>query len=161
MGLVPQLVKRNTVTLIWTYPNISGTFKSYPSHSNKQFFRCNWPSLTKCIVFMHSNNHKFHYGNFACLWLDLRLQIKKLRFKRWFCTVFQESTCYCVTWKIKEFFVQNWFLTMLYSFFCNLYLVWGTHKKYHDNIRSLLQGKQPQYRLKFNKMLLCDICWLV
>ena len=110
---------------------------------------------------MHSNNHKFHNRDFACLGLDLRLQIKKLRFKRWFCTVFQESTCYCVTWKIKDFFVQNWFLTMLYSFFCNLYLVWGTHKKYHDNIRSLLQGKQPQYRLKFNKMLLCDICGLI
>ena len=113
IGLVPQLVKRNMVTLIWTYPNISGTFKSYPSHSNKQFFRCNRPSLTKCNVFVHSDNHKCHYRNIACLWLDLCLQIKKLQFKRWFCTVFQESYCYCVTWKTKYFLVQYWFLTML------------------------------------------------
>ena len=105
------------VTLIWTYPNISGTFKSYPSHRNKQFFRFNRPNLTKCNVFMHSNNHKFHNGNFTCLGIDLHLQIKKSRFKRWYCTAFQESTCYCVTWKTKYFFVQKWFLTITRSHF--------------------------------------------
>ena len=34
-------------------------------------------------------------------------------------------------------------------------------KKYHDNIRCLLQGKQPQYRLNVTHKFVCDIIELV
>ena len=35
----------------------------------------------------------------------------------------------CVTWKTNDYFVQNWFPTMLYSFLSNLSLLWDTQKK--------------------------------
>ena len=110
-------MKRNTATLIWTCQSISGTFKFYLSHCNKQFFRCYRPNLTKCTVFLHSTHHKFHYGNFGYLGFNLRLKIRKLWLKRWFCTVFRESIFLCVTWQTKEGFVQNWLLVTLKLFF--------------------------------------------
>ena len=47
------------------------------------------------------------------------------------------------------------------SFLCNIYLVCGDQKKYHNNTGRLLQGKQPQYRLKCHTQLVCDIFKLV
>ena len=35
----------------------------------------------------------------------------------------------CVTWKTNDYFVQNWFPTMLSSFLSNLSLLWDTQKK--------------------------------
>ena len=151
-------MKWNMATLIWTCQSLSGTFKFYPSHCNKQFFRCYRPSLTKSNFFVHSTHHKFYYGNFGYLGLDFRLKIRKLWLKRWFCTVCQEYVLLCVTWKTKEVLVQNWLLKML-NFFFNVISICheGPRKKYHYNMGSLLQGKQPQYRLKCHTQLVCDI----
>ena len=110
-------MKWNMATLIWTCQSLSGTFKFYPSHCNKQFFRCYRPSLTKSNFFVHSTHHKFYYGNFGYLGLDFRLKIRKLWLKRWFCTVCQEYVFLCVTWQTKEVLVQNWLLKMLKLFF--------------------------------------------
>ena len=110
-------MKWNMATLIWTCQSLSGSFKFYPSHCNKQFFRCYRPSLTKSNFFVHSTHHKFYYGNFGYLGLDFRLKIRKLWLKRWFCTVCQEYVFLCVTWQTKEVLVQNWLLKMLKLFF--------------------------------------------
>ena len=122
-------MKRNLATLIWTCQNISGTLKFYPSHCNKQFFRCYRPSLTKSNFFVHSTHHKFYYGNFGYLGLDFRLKIRKLWLKRWFCTVCQEYVFLCVTWQTKEVLVQNWLLKMLKSFLMSsLFVMRGPEK---------------------------------
>jgi len=43
-----------------------------------------------------------------------------------------------------------------------IFLCYETPRKnYHDNIWSLLQGKQPQYRLKCHTQFVCDIIELV
>ena len=44
------------------------------------------------------------------------------------------------------------------KFFSGIFLWYEVPRKdFYGNIRSLLQGKQPQYRLKFDQMLQCDI----
>ena len=104
------------VILNQTRPNFYGTSKSYWSHCNKLFSRCYSPSLTKYKLFMHFNIHKSYSETFACLGLEIRLQMKKLQFKRWFYTVFQESHFDSVTWKTFNNIVQNWFLNKLEKF---------------------------------------------
>ena len=122
-------MKWNMATLIWTCRSLSGTFKFYPSHTNKQFFRCYRPSFTKSNFFFHSTHHKFHYGNFGYLGLDFRLKIRKLWLKRWFCTVCQEYVFLCVTWQTKEVLVQNWLLKMLKLFLMSsLFVMRGPEK---------------------------------
>ena len=97
-------------------PKSFWAFQFFPSHCNKQFFRCYRPSKTKSNFFVHSTHHKFYYGNFDYLGLDFRLKIRKLWLKRWFCTVCQEYVFLCVTWQTKEVLVQNWLLKMLKLF---------------------------------------------
>ena len=122
-------MKRNMATLIWTCRSLSGTFKFYLSHTNKQFFRCYRPSKTKSNFFVHSTHHKFYYGNFGYLGLDFRLKIRKLWLKRWFCTVCQEYVFLCVTWQTKEVLVQNWLLKMLKLFLMSsLFVMRGPEK---------------------------------
>ena len=122
-------MKWNMATLIWTCQSLSGTFKFFPSHCNKQFFRCYRPSKTKSNFFVHSTHHKFYYGNFGYLGLDFRLKIRKLWLKRWFCTVCQEYVFLCVTWQTKEVLVQNWLLKMLKLFFMSsLFVMRGPEK---------------------------------
>ena len=105
-------MKQNMASLIWTYREISGTFKFFPSHTNNQFFRCYRPSFNEFDVCLHSTHPNFNYGNFAYLEINLPLKIRKLRLKNGFCTVFWESVFLCVTWKRKEGLVQNWLLKM-------------------------------------------------
>ena len=78
--------------------------------------RCYSPSLTKYKLFMHFNIHKSYSETFAYLGLEIRLQMKKLQFKKWFYTVFQESRFDSVTWKTFNNIVQNWFLNKLEKF---------------------------------------------
>ena len=122
-------MKWNMATLIWTCRSLSGTFKFYPSHTNKQFFRYYRPSLTKSNFFFHSTHHKFHYGYFGYLGLNFRLKIRKLWLKRWFCTVCQEYVFLCVTWQTKEVLVQNWLLKMMKLFLMSsLFVMRGPEK---------------------------------
>ena len=155
-------MKQNMASLIWTYREISRTFKFFPSHTNNQFFRCYRPSFNEFEVFLHSTHPNFNYGNFAYLEINLPLKIRKLRLKNWFCTVFWESVFLCVTWKRKEGLVQNWLLKMQ-NFLFYVISIWYEvpKKKYYKSTRSLLQGKQPQYRLKCHTFLVCDIFELV
>ena len=122
-------MKRNKVALIWTFPIFYGTFKCHESHTEKHLIEYYKPGMAKYSLCNHFYNHKYHHESIACLGVEIRLQIKKLWCKRCFCTVCQESFFLCVTWKTNVFCVQNWFLTMLQSFFSNLFLLWDTQKK--------------------------------
>ena len=136
------------VTLIWTYQNFHGTFKCHESHSNKHPFECFRPGMAKYGLCNHFYNHKYHYESIACLGVEIRLQIKKLWCKRCFCTVCQESF-FCV-WHEKQmcFVFKTGFLQCCKVFSVIFFYYEIPRKNYHDNIWSLLQGKQPQYRLK-------------
>ena len=72
--------------------------------------------VTEYKLFMHFNIHKSYSETFACLGLEIRLHMKKLQFKRWFYTVFQESQFDSVTWKTFNNIAQNWFPNKLDKF---------------------------------------------
>ena len=155
VGILTQFAKPIKLTLIGTCLIFYGTFKSHESHCNKHIFKCYRRPVTEWSFCMHSYNQIYHYGSIACLGVEILLQIKKLWGKRCFYTVFQECYCYSVTYLnclFKSGFSQRC------KVFSGNFIWYEVHRKdYHGNIRSLLQGKQPQYRLKFDQMLQCDI----
>ena len=134
-------MKQNMASLIWTYREISGTFKFFPSHTNNQFFRCYRPSFNEFEVFLHSTHPNFNYGNFGYLEISLPLKIRKLQLKKWFCTVFWESVFLCVTWKRKEGLVQNWLLKMQNFLFYVISIWYEVPKKVSQEHQKLASRK--------------------
>ena len=154
-------MKRNKVALIWTFPIFYGTFKCHESHTEKHLIEYYKPGMAKYSLCNHFYNHKYHHESIACLGVEIRLQIKKLWCKRCFCTVCQESF-FCV-WHEKQmcFVFKTGFLQCCKVFSVIFFYYEIPRKNYHDNIWSLLQGKQPQYRLKCHTQFVCDIIELV
>ena len=143
-------MKQNMASLIWTYREISGTFKFFPSHTNNQFFRCYRPSFNEFEFFLLSTHPNFNYGNFGYLEISLPLKIRKLRLKKWFCTVFWESVFLCVTWKRKEGLVQNWLLKMQNFLFYVISIWYEVQKKVSQEHQKLASRKTATIPFKMS-----------
>ena len=120
-----------------------GTFKSHESHCNTHIFKCYRRPVTECSLCMHSYNHIYHYESIACLGVSIPFFTNAI-FSVWHR-------------KYWHFLFKSGFLQCC-KVFSGIFLWYEVPRKdYHGNIRSLLQGKQPQYRWKFYQMLQCDI----
>ena len=103
-------------TLIWTYQSLSGTLQFYPSHTNKQFFRCYRPSLTKSNFFSFYPSQislqKFWLSRIGFSFENKKVMIEKVILYR------LSRVCFFVCdMTNKKVLVQNWLLKMLKLFF--------------------------------------------